>query len=45
MKFKQILLTCFVSACLRTISLNTSMLSTAQEPTKTASDVTWTAEN
>ncbi len=45
MKLKRIFLTCFFSACLLTISLNISITSTAQEPTKTASDVTWTAEN
>jgi CubicO group peptidase (beta-lactamase class C family) len=42
---KQILLTCFVSACLLTISLNIPITLTAQEPTKSDGNVTWTAEN
>ena len=45
MKLRKILLTFFFSACLLTISLNIPLTSTAQEPTKTPNDVTWTAEN
>jgi CubicO group peptidase (beta-lactamase class C family) len=45
MKLKKILLTCFVSACLLTISLNIPMTSTAQENSTSSNDDTWTAEN
>ena len=45
MKLRKIFLTFFFSACLLTVSLNIPTASTAQEPTKTANDVTWTAEN
>ena len=45
MKLKKIFLTCFVSACLLTISLNIPMTSTAQENTTSSNNVTWTAEN
>ena len=45
MKLKKILLTFFFSACLLAIVLNIAIMSIAQEPINSASDVTWTAEN